>query len=589
MAEITAELDLEISKFRAALGQANKRLSTFAGGAERKGRGLGSNLAKGFKAAFLPALAAIGVGVAAVGIGKILKDSLVEAANQEQLEVAFDVLVGDSSQATELLARIREDAANTPLQFEDLGNAAKSLLAFGAAAEEVPDTLRRIGDISSAIGAPIGEIASLYGKAQVQGRLFAKDINELTGRGIPVLQEFAKQLGVSVDQVKELGSKGKIGFENVKQAFIDLTSEGGNFHNLLERQATTLAGRYSTLKDQFSILRLEMGKPLGDALKPVLVDAIELVKSMKDEAALVGEALGDGVTFVRTSLEELSGGDIMGALGVALQIAFEKAANHLQAVVIKTFQSLGEGGKLDGLKAQFLNMAEAFGDRLFGSIKTAFESSEGFLNGLLNSVGLQKMEFSHNQDTGETTDISNMTRGQKENIRAGRPAGPAESSPLFDTKSKEDRLAAMIKPVTDAINLMEEIDLGQFTPLDHDFREAKLAAGGTPQPSGRSRLFADTPGLNELRSMQRNFGDKFGLQAGGAFSGVGGKSGGAATGSLQNAVNSLFGSQQIPERALEVAEKGVQVQEKVLATLERIEKQKPTKNPPTGRAVFNRR
>jgi tape measure domain-containing protein len=38
----------------------------------------------------------------------------------------------------------------------------------------------------------------------VQGRLFGEDINQLTGRGIPIIQEFAKQFKVSETQVKKL-------------------------------------------------------------------------------------------------------------------------------------------------------------------------------------------------------------------------------------------------------------------------------------------------------------------------------------------------------------------------------------------------
>jgi hypothetical protein len=42
----------------------------------------------------------------------------------------------------------------------------------------VPEPLRRIGDVSAESQAPIHEIAELYGKARVQGRLFGEDLNE---------------------------------------------------------------------------------------------------------------------------------------------------------------------------------------------------------------------------------------------------------------------------------------------------------------------------------------------------------------------------------------------------------------------------
>ena len=71
------------------------------------------------------------------------------------------------------------------------------MIAFGEAADSVPDTLHRIGHISAGIQAPVNQIAELYGKARVQGRLFAEDINQPTGRGIPIIQELAKQFGIS--------------------------------------------------------------------------------------------------------------------------------------------------------------------------------------------------------------------------------------------------------------------------------------------------------------------------------------------------------------------------------------------------------
>ena len=80
--------------------------------------------------------------------------------------------------------------------------------------------------------APVNEIAELYGKARVQGRLFAEDINQLTGRGIPIIQELAKQFGVSDSEVKKLVESGKVGFPNIERSFMDMTSQGGKFRRL---------------------------------------------------------------------------------------------------------------------------------------------------------------------------------------------------------------------------------------------------------------------------------------------------------------------------------------------------------------------
>lgn len=169
--------------------------------------------------------------------------------NFEQTSVAFQTMLGDANQAKALLGQLSAFAAATPFEFPEIADAGKKLLAFGVAASDIEPSLRRIGDIASGIGAPIGEIAELYGKAKVQGRLFAEDINQFQGRGIPVLGELAKVLGVSEAQVKSMVEKGKVGFPELQKAFENLTGEGGKFAGMMARQSTTIAGLFSTASD----------------------------------------------------------------------------------------------------------------------------------------------------------------------------------------------------------------------------------------------------------------------------------------------------------------------------------------------------
>src|SRR5262245_22179058 len=151
------------------------------------------------------------------GIGGILREAFVGAAEMESTSVAFTTLTRHAGVAKRVMEELKALADSTPFEFPELASAAKSLLAFKSSASEVTNELRMIGDISSLIGAPIGEIAELYGKARVQGRLFAQDINQLTGRGIDVLSEFAKQFGVGTDAVKGLVESGEIGFEQLRK------------------------------------------------------------------------------------------------------------------------------------------------------------------------------------------------------------------------------------------------------------------------------------------------------------------------------------------------------------------------------------
>lgn len=221
----------------------------------------------------------------AAGIGALAVGSVKLAAGYEQTNVAFKTMLKSGTAAKDLLAGISKFAAETPFQFTELTDAGKKLLAFGVAANDIVPTLRRIGDISSGIGAPIGEIAELYGKARVQGRLFAEDINQLTGRGIPIIQELAKQFGVADSEVRKLVESGQIGFKNLEQAFVSMTTGGGQFTGMMVEQSKTLVGQWSSLKDLIE----QTGRSLGEKFLPELKQAVEMM------AALIGGDVGGPV------------------------------------------------------------------------------------------------------------------------------------------------------------------------------------------------------------------------------------------------------------------------------------------------------
>lgn len=193
-----------------------------------------------------------GLGLGIVGITSALGalgKGLKSAMDMEQLEVSFGVLFGNADTAKAVIGDLSKFAAETPFEMPELADAGRSLAAFGFEAGSITDNLRMIGDIASGTGQPIGELAEIYGKARVQGRLFGEDVNQLTGRGIPVIQELAKQFGVAESEVKKLVSEGKVGFPQLEAAFQSMTGEGGKFNGMMAAQSQTMAGLMSTLSD----------------------------------------------------------------------------------------------------------------------------------------------------------------------------------------------------------------------------------------------------------------------------------------------------------------------------------------------------
>ncbi len=268
-------------------------------------------------AAFGQAITQLGGGMVAMGGGALgaLAWPLTLAANMETTRAAFNAMLKDMNATNRLMAELQKFAASTPFEFPELADAARKLLAFGVSAGEMTDTLRAVGDVAAAIDAPLGEIAEIYGKARVQGRLFMEDINQLTGRGIPVIGQLAKQFGVTEDKVRALVETGKVSFANLQRAFVDLTTGAGDFAGMMDAKSKTLWGQWSTLKDTIAAAVM----PIGEALLPAVV---KIVGALSNVAAVMGKFLeryADIAVYVAAgSAAFVTLGSVLAVVGISL-------------------------------------------------------------------------------------------------------------------------------------------------------------------------------------------------------------------------------------------------------------------------------
>lgn len=167
----------------------------------------------------------------------------------QQLEVAFETMLGSAEKANSLMGQLVKTAAATPFDLQGVANGAKQLLAYGIQADDVNETLVRLGDIAAGLSIPLNDLVYLYGTTMVQGRMFTMDLRQFQGRGVPMAEELAKQFGVAKEKVGELVTAGKVGSEEMKKAIISMTSEGGKFAGLMEKQSHTITGQISNIED----------------------------------------------------------------------------------------------------------------------------------------------------------------------------------------------------------------------------------------------------------------------------------------------------------------------------------------------------
>lgn len=265
-------------------------------------------------------LTKIGVAIGAVGagIGAILN----EAGKQEQVNIAFETIIGDADLAQKKLSELYDFAAKTPFTVPGIEASAKQLLAMGIDIDSLMPTMKALGDVSAGLSVPMGRLALNFGQVRAQGRLTGREVRDFAIAGVPLVEQLAGQLNRSTEEIQDMVSAGEIGFEEVEQAFIDMSSEGGKFNDLMIKQSKSLLGLKSNIIDIGIIYVREVGQHLLPQAKELAneflnwVEANEkiikqnMVKFVKNLAQFLGDLIYflKGVFTVLDGLVPLIGG-----------------------------------------------------------------------------------------------------------------------------------------------------------------------------------------------------------------------------------------------------------------------------------------
>lgn len=198
------------------------------------------------------------------------------AADYEQLEVAFTTMLGSAKKAKKLLKELDALAVKTPFKITEVQESAKQLIAYGIASEDVVETTRMIGDISSGLGKDtFPRLIYAFGQIKAAGKLYGTELRQLTESGF----DLAGAMGVSREKLLELMESEKgVTFNQVQKAFKKSTEEGGRFHNMMQKQSQTTSGQVSNTVDEIIRLGREIGVMLLPTVKLIAEKIRDLVK-----------------------------------------------------------------------------------------------------------------------------------------------------------------------------------------------------------------------------------------------------------------------------------------------------------------------
>lgn len=312
------------------------------------------------------------------------------AGDYEQTQMAFTTMLKSAQKANDFLVQAQNMANDTPFEFPQLANASKKLLAFGWDAKSILPDLRTIGDASAGLGLGtkgIDEITLALGQMKAKGRVQGDEILQLTEAGIPATKILQEQLGLTADQVANIGNQ-SIDADKAISAL--LTGMDKRFGGMMQNQAKTALGLISTLKDTFENKILnQWGTGLWTGIKPGLSKVTDwLDKNDKKVTELgslfrkagenVSSFIGGGLEKAQQRLSKLMDSSQWknASLGGKITLAWDK-------VIAEPFDSWWNGAG----RPKINKVASGIGSAIGGTIGGGIVSFLDALGGKDNKVG----------------------------------------------------------------------------------------------------------------------------------------------------------------------------------------------------------
>ncbi|WP_347916063.1 tape measure protein, partial [Clostridium saudiense] len=222
-------------------------------------------------------------------------------ASLETSQVAWTTLLGTQEEAKQMLDDITKYAATTPFSKTGVDAMAKQLHNAGYEGQNLFDQLTKFGNMGSAFGVQedsLKEMVRQYSQVQMAGTAYTEDLNIIQDRGIPIYKALSETLNVSVADVKNMASEGKITAEVYNKA-LDSIASGTN--GAMEAQSKTFSGMLSTIQDNVVNISQKIIQPIFEKVleyMPMIIELADNFSANLDEGKGVLDSLKEAITTV---------------------------------------------------------------------------------------------------------------------------------------------------------------------------------------------------------------------------------------------------------------------------------------------------
>lgn len=188
----------------------------------------------------------------------------------ERVTRRMEAFTGGASSAAEAARDVVDFADTPPFGLAETQRAAQLLLGCGVRASELKSTLEALGNVAAGGGASLETVAARLSKAFQMGKVDVETLEPFTLSGIDVMGQMAKQEGKPRAELKDMMSKGKVGFSQVFSALKSMGSGSGQFAGGMEKNTQDIESRVETLKGKVGALSRIFAEPVTSGIKDAM-------------------------------------------------------------------------------------------------------------------------------------------------------------------------------------------------------------------------------------------------------------------------------------------------------------------------------
>lgn len=359
VAALTARVTADTRDFESGIARAGSQWAGFVKDVGGGAASLSSTLTRGLT---------LGIGAAAGmaglhGLSDVFssaQDAVIGFNSQlQKSSITFTAFAGSVELSQQFLGQLKELAATSPFEFQDVLTGAQRFAGMGLAMDKIIPIMKDVSVVAQAMGAGAAQINSInlaISQVVARGKVSAQEMNQLANAGIPAWTILAGAMNKTVGEVMKLAEQGDISAADFLNAF-DKAAHDPKLQALGEAMNKSFDTAASNVHDRVQFMVADIGKPIFEMATDVANGLANILNTP------VIQGLGQGLAAMIQDMV-----DALRPLGDAFNAAFAKL----------------QTGDLQGALGGMLDSINGFARQMFGAGYTLVTT---MANGMLSGLG----------------------------------------------------------------------------------------------------------------------------------------------------------------------------------------------------------